>query len=112
MQSQNHFPKPNWHTLDFLHPMLLCRITNRAPLEMLSNSTLHIMFWMKISKTQQNNCGSAQHFSQYVEAKKPLHSLIPALDWLDILIGSGGCYYFILIFNYPRFMYIGGAWNP
>jgi hypothetical protein len=32
---QNHFPEPNRHTLDFLHPILLCRITYRAPLEML-----------------------------------------------------------------------------
>ncbi len=35
MCSQDHFPEPNWHTLDFLHPILLCRITYRAPLEML-----------------------------------------------------------------------------
>jgi len=35
MQSQNHFPEPNRNTLDFLHPILLCRITYRAPLEML-----------------------------------------------------------------------------
>jgi hypothetical protein len=67
---------------------------------------------MKITKTQQIDFGSAQHFPQYAEAKKPLHSLIPALDWSDILIGSGGCYYFILIFNYPRFMYMSGAWSP
>jgi len=33
--SPNHFPEPNWHILDFLHPILLCRITYRAPLEML-----------------------------------------------------------------------------
>jgi hypothetical protein len=32
---QNHFPEPNQHTLDFLHPFLLRRITYRAPLEML-----------------------------------------------------------------------------
>jgi hypothetical protein len=32
---QNHFPEPNQHTLDFLHPILLRRITYRAPLEML-----------------------------------------------------------------------------
>ncbi len=37
MQSQNHFPEPNRHTLDFLHPILLCRITYRAPLEMLES---------------------------------------------------------------------------
>jgi hypothetical protein len=35
MQSQNYFPEPNWHNLDFFHPILLCRITYRAPLEML-----------------------------------------------------------------------------
>ncbi len=29
------FPEPNRHTLDFLHPILLCRITYWAPLEML-----------------------------------------------------------------------------
>jgi hypothetical protein len=23
MQSQNQFPEPNWHMLDFLHPILL-----------------------------------------------------------------------------------------
>ncbi len=33
--SQNHFTEPNRHTLDFLHRILLCRITYRAPLEML-----------------------------------------------------------------------------
>ncbi len=61
-----------------------------------ASPTAHCMFWMKISKTQQNGCGSAQHFAQHAEAKKPLHILIPALDWSDILIGSGGCYYFFL----------------
>ncbi len=33
--SQNHFLEPNQHTLDFLHPTLLCRITYRAQLGML-----------------------------------------------------------------------------
>jgi hypothetical protein len=33
--SQNHFPEPNWDMLDFLHPVLLCRITYRTLLEML-----------------------------------------------------------------------------
>jgi hypothetical protein len=37
MRSQiNHFPEPNQHMLDSLHPILLCGITYRAPLEMLS----------------------------------------------------------------------------
>jgi hypothetical protein len=27
MLSQNHFPEPNQHILDFPHPILLCRIT-------------------------------------------------------------------------------------
>ncbi len=31
----NHFPKPNRHILTCLHPILLCRITYWAPLEML-----------------------------------------------------------------------------
>jgi hypothetical protein len=31
----HNYAEPNWHTLDFLHPILLCRITYRAPLEML-----------------------------------------------------------------------------
>ncbi len=35
MWSQNHFTEPNRHTLDFFHPILLCRITYRATLEML-----------------------------------------------------------------------------
>ncbi len=34
--SQNHWPKPNWHMWTFLHPILLCRITHWASLEMLS----------------------------------------------------------------------------
>ncbi len=34
MRSQNHFLEPNRHTLDFLHPILLCTITYEAPLEM------------------------------------------------------------------------------
>jgi hypothetical protein len=35
MLSQNHFRGPNWHMLDFLHPILMCRIAYWAPLEML-----------------------------------------------------------------------------
>jgi hypothetical protein len=33
--SQNHFPEPNRHPLSFLHPILTCRITHWALLEML-----------------------------------------------------------------------------
>lgn len=40
MWSQNHFRKPNRHNLDFLHQNLLCGITYRAPLEILSGDTL------------------------------------------------------------------------
>jgi hypothetical protein len=42
MRSQNNFLEPDRHALDFLHPILLCRITCRAPVEMLlelGNST-------------------------------------------------------------------------
>jgi hypothetical protein len=35
MLSQNHFSESNRHMLRFVHPILLCRITYRAPLEML-----------------------------------------------------------------------------
>jgi len=36
MLSQNHFlPESNWHMFDFVHRILLCRITYWAPLEML-----------------------------------------------------------------------------
>jgi hypothetical protein len=31
-----HFPEPNRHVLDFLRPILLCRITYRSPLESIS----------------------------------------------------------------------------
>jgi hypothetical protein len=33
MLSQNHFSESNRHMFDFVHPILLCRITYRAPLE-------------------------------------------------------------------------------
>jgi hypothetical protein len=32
MLSQNYFPHRNRHLLDLLHPIVLCRITYRAPL--------------------------------------------------------------------------------
>jgi hypothetical protein len=32
--NQNYFPEPNRHILTFLHPILLCRITYWASLEM------------------------------------------------------------------------------
>ncbi len=35
MLIQNHFPESNRHMLDFVHPIVLCRITYRAPLEIL-----------------------------------------------------------------------------
>ncbi len=35
MLNQNYFPESNWHLLDFLNPILLCKITYRAQLEML-----------------------------------------------------------------------------
>ncbi len=35
MLGQNHFAHPNWHTLTFLYPILQCRATYWAPLEML-----------------------------------------------------------------------------
>jgi hypothetical protein len=46
MRSQNHYPEPNQHWLEFLHPILLCRITYGAPLEMLyaGVSYLHFFF--------------------------------------------------------------------
>jgi hypothetical protein len=31
----DHFPEPNRHVLNVLHPISLCRVTYRAPLEML-----------------------------------------------------------------------------
>ncbi len=42
-----HFSEPNQHTLDFLHPILLWRITYLAPLEMLfqqQKQTAHYNF--------------------------------------------------------------------
>jgi hypothetical protein len=35
LEPDNHFLEPDGHALDFLHPVLLCRITYRAPVEML-----------------------------------------------------------------------------
>jgi hypothetical protein len=45
MQSQNHFPEPNRHKLDFLHPFSLCRITYWAPLEMLLDNFENLTLW-------------------------------------------------------------------
>ncbi len=42
-QSRNQFPDPNRQTLDSLHPILLCKITYRAPLEMLLEWKLVIL---------------------------------------------------------------------
>jgi len=48
----NHFPEPNQqqHMLDFLHPILLCRITYRAPLEMLLGRFLRSYVGLKMSR--------------------------------------------------------------
>jgi len=35
MLGQKHFAEPNWHGLTFLHPILMCRVTNWARLGML-----------------------------------------------------------------------------
>jgi hypothetical protein len=44
MRSQNHYPQPNQHRLDFLHPILLCRVTYGAPLEMLYAGISYVHF--------------------------------------------------------------------
>jgi hypothetical protein len=35
MLGQNHFDKPNWHVLTSLHPILICKVTYWAPVELL-----------------------------------------------------------------------------
>ncbi len=42
--AKNHYPEPNQHRLDFLHPILLCRITYGAPLEMLYAGIRYLLF--------------------------------------------------------------------
>jgi len=47
MLSQNHCPETHWYVLTFLHPILVCRITNGSPLETLlaeaKNSDNHVL---------------------------------------------------------------------
>jgi hypothetical protein len=45
MLIQNHFPEPNRHVLDFLHPISLCRIVYWAPLESISTGSLAAVKW-------------------------------------------------------------------
>jgi hypothetical protein len=35
MLGENHFAKPNLYVLIFLHPILICRVTYQAPVELL-----------------------------------------------------------------------------
>ncbi len=45
---QNHFPEPNRHVLDFLHLILLCRVTYWAPLEMVLQVLRRQRIWFTI----------------------------------------------------------------
>jgi hypothetical protein len=44
-RSENQFPELNRHMLDFLHPIVLCRITHRALLEMLYVGKVGVKFF-------------------------------------------------------------------
>ncbi len=48
MQRENYFPKLNQRILEIFHPILLCRITDRAPLKTLQNQKLSVL--LKASK--------------------------------------------------------------
>jgi len=51
MQEKNHFPGPNRHMLTFLHQIIMCRVTYRAPLGcsyMVMNYKLLYNFWSEI----------------------------------------------------------------
>lgn len=54
MRSQNHFLEPNRHMLDFIHPILLCGITYRSPLEMFLIHRELYLYAMKGKPTKQN----------------------------------------------------------
>jgi hypothetical protein len=53
MRSQNHFLEPNWQKLDFLHPILLCEITDWAPLKILLHLHTKLPYsWTHVSGSQ------------------------------------------------------------
>jgi hypothetical protein len=86
IQSQNHFLEPNWHMLDFIHPILLCGITYQSPLEMLS---IHkrILPWCnerQIYKTKHINTKiHVYNFTtiDVVETNLPSKYFQPSLYW-------------------------------
>ncbi len=60
MLGQNHFAEPNWHVLNFLHPILICRVTYWAQVEFLLalNSILQHNFSSRASSFLRNSYSS------------------------------------------------------
>jgi hypothetical protein len=80
MRSQNHFSEPNQHRLNYLHPILLCRITYQALLGMLlARSKVTV----KIFKKKGSN------FTSFLEKKlcqEVLWGLQPRVENLEYTV--------------------------